>query len=97
MQGHFKHLHFKKILMVSWGPNLVFVFFSNHGFEHLQFLHDCNPKVGVHLGVIGLHPLHSPPFVRMCFTPKHTFQPHGPLHFTLCCELDARVMTRALA
>jgi hypothetical protein len=31
-------------------------------------------KVGVHLGVIGLHPLHSPPFVRetVCFTPKHT-------------------------
>jgi hypothetical protein len=29
------------------------------------------PKVGVHLGVIKLHPLHSPPFVRMCFTPKH--------------------------
>jgi len=26
-----------------------------------------------HLGVIGLHPLHSPPFVKMCFTPKHIF------------------------
>jgi hypothetical protein len=33
----------------------------------------ATPKVGVHLGVIGFHPLHSPPFVRMCFTPKHTF------------------------
>jgi hypothetical protein len=31
------------------------------------------PKVGVHLGVIGLHPLDSPSFVRVCFTPKHTF------------------------
>ncbi len=30
------------------------------------------PKVGVHLGVIGLHPLHSPPFVKVCFTLKHT-------------------------
>jgi hypothetical protein len=30
-------------------------------------------KMGlVHLGVIGLHPLHSPPFVTVCFTPKHT-------------------------
>ncbi len=27
----------------------------------------------VHLRVIGLHPLHSPPFVRVCFTPKHIF------------------------
>jgi hypothetical protein len=27
----------------------------------------------VHLGMIMLHPLHSPPFVRMCFTPKHAF------------------------
>jgi hypothetical protein len=33
------------------------------------------PKVGlVHLGVIGLHPLHSPPFMRMCFyTQTHFF------------------------
>jgi hypothetical protein len=28
-------------------------------------------EVGVHLGVIGLHPLHSPPFVRVFLTPKH--------------------------
>jgi hypothetical protein len=31
------------------------------------------PKVGMHLGVIGLHLLHSPPFVKMCFTLKHIF------------------------
>jgi hypothetical protein len=36
------------------------------------------PKVGVHLGVIGLHPLHSPPFVKVCFTPKHFFALMGP-------------------
>jgi hypothetical protein len=35
------------------------------------------PKVGVHLGIIGLHPLHSPPFVKVCFTPKHIFGPMG--------------------
>ncbi len=28
--------------------------------------------MGVDLGVIGLHPLHSPSFVKACFTPKHT-------------------------
>jgi hypothetical protein len=31
------------------------------------------PKVRVHLGVIGVHLLRSPPFVRMHFTLKHTF------------------------
>ncbi len=36
------------------------------------------PKVGVDLGVIGLHPLHSPPFVKVCFTPKHTLGLMGP-------------------
>ncbi len=30
-------------------------------------------KVGMDLGVIGFHPLHSPTFVRMHFTPKHIF------------------------
>jgi len=35
-------------------------------------------KVGVHFGVIGLHPLHFPPFVRMCFTLPHTFGLMGP-------------------
>jgi hypothetical protein len=35
-------------------------------------------KVGVHLGVIGLHPLHSPPFVKVCFTPKHILIFMGP-------------------
>jgi hypothetical protein len=25
------------------------------------------------LGIIGLHPLHSPPFVKVCFAPKHIF------------------------
>jgi hypothetical protein len=32
---------------------------------------NVTPKVGVHLGVIWLHPLHITPFVRVCFTPKH--------------------------
>jgi hypothetical protein len=29
-------------------------------------------KMGVDLQVIGLYPLHSPPFLKVCFTPKHT-------------------------
>jgi hypothetical protein len=39
---------------------------------------NASPKMGVHLGVIGLHPLHSPPFVKVCFTPKHIFYHMGP-------------------
>jgi hypothetical protein len=39
---------------------------------------NVTPKVGVHLGVIGVHPLHFPPFVRVCFTPKHTLGLMGP-------------------
>jgi len=50
------------------------------------------PKVGVHLGIIGLHLLHSPSFVRVCFTPKHS-QPHGCLHFTLCHKSNVKVAT----
>jgi hypothetical protein len=38
----------------------------------------ATPKVGVHLGVIGLHPLHFPPFVKVCFTPKYTLALMGP-------------------
>jgi len=35
--------------------------------------------MGVHLVVIGLHPLHSSPlFVRVCFTLTHTFDFIGP-------------------
>jgi hypothetical protein len=31
----------------------------------------------MHLGVIGLHPLHCPPFVKVCFTCKHSLGPMG--------------------
>jgi len=36
------------------------------------------PKVGMHLRIIELHPLHSPPFMRVCFTPKHILGLMGP-------------------
>ncbi len=64
--------------MVSWGPNLVLVCLSNQGFKHSQFYTSAIPKMGMHLKVIGLHPLYSPPFVKVCFTLKHTFTFMGP-------------------
>jgi hypothetical protein len=67
-----KHLCFKTFLMVSKEPNLVLVYFSNQGSKHLQLCMNATPKVGVQLGVIRLHPLQSPPFMRVCFTRKHT-------------------------
>jgi hypothetical protein len=36
------------------------------------------PKMGMHLGAIGVHPLHSPPFVKACFTLIHTLTLMGP-------------------
>jgi hypothetical protein len=42
------------------------------------------------LGVIGLHPLHSPPFVKMCFTLKHIF---GLMGLTFCRKPNVRVAT----
>ncbi len=71
MQGHFKHLCFKNFLIMSWGPNLVFVYLSNQGSKHLQLLHKCNSQSGSALGSHWASSLHSPPFVRVCFTPKH--------------------------
>jgi len=37
-----------------------------------NFRINVTPKVGVHLGIIGLHPLHSSPFVRVCFMGLYT-------------------------
>jgi hypothetical protein len=34
---------------------------------------NATPKMRVHLGIIRLHLLHFPPFVRVCFTHKHIF------------------------
>jgi hypothetical protein len=52
------------------------------------------PKMGVPLGVIGLHPLHSPPFVKKCVSHSNTFSwPHGPLHSTLCHKPNVKVTT----
>jgi hypothetical protein len=71
MRGHFRHFHFKIFLMVFWGPNLVHVCLFNQSFEIQNSCTSATPKMGVHLEVIGLHLLHSPPFVKVCFTFKH--------------------------
>jgi hypothetical protein len=40
-------MRFKTFIMVSWGPNLVFICLSNQGYEHLQLPHECNSEMGV--------------------------------------------------
>jgi hypothetical protein len=73
MQGHFKHLHFKTFLMVSWGGHLVLVFLFNQGSKHLQLPHECNSQNGNALESYWVSSLAlSPSLVRVCFTPKHT-------------------------
>jgi len=42
MRGHFRHLHLKKIPMISWGPKFAFVYLFNQGFEYLGLSHECN-------------------------------------------------------
>ncbi len=48
-------------------------------------------KVGMHLGVIGLHPLHFPPFARVCFTTKHIFNLVDPCTSHLIVNLMLRL------
>jgi hypothetical protein len=76
--GQSKHLSFKTFLRCPQG--LIWCFFAfptkvlNIHNSHMNAI----PKVGMHLGVIGLHPLHSPPFVKVCFTLQHTLSLMGP-------------------
>jgi len=51
------------------------------------------PKVGVHLEVIGLHPLHSPRFMKVCFTPKHILGLMGLCTSHFVHEPNGRVAT----
>ncbi len=71
MRGHFKHLHFKTFLMVSWGSIWCLFAFSTKVLNIYNSCTSATPKMGVHLGIIGFHPLHFPPFVKVCFTSKH--------------------------
>ncbi len=78
MPRNFKHLCFKEFLMVSWGPNLVFFPFPTKAPNIHNSHMNATLKVGMDLGVIGLHPLHSPTFVKVSFRPKHIFGLMGP-------------------
>jgi hypothetical protein len=93
MQRQFRHLNFKTIPMVSWRPNLVFFTFSTKALNIWDFNTSAIPKVGVQLGIIGHHFLHSPPFVRVFFTLEHIYWPHGPLHSTFNREPNVRIVT----
>jgi hypothetical protein len=59
--------------------------FSTKALNIYNYHTNATIKVGVHLGVIRLHPLHFPSFVKMCFTPTHTFGLMGPYtsHFVM--------------
>jgi hypothetical protein len=67
MWGDFKHLIFKNFLMVPLKPNLVFFSLPTKALNIHNSYMSATPKVGVHLGVIGLHPLHSPPICESVF------------------------------
>ncbi len=57
------------ILRAQFG---VFFPFSTKALNIHNFHTNATPKVEVHLGIIGLHSLHFPSFVRVCFALKHT-------------------------
>ncbi len=78
MRRHLKNLCFKTFLMVSWGAYFVFFTLPTRVLNIHNSCKNAIIKMGVHLGVTGLHPLHSPSFVRVCFTPKHTLTFMGP-------------------
>ncbi len=83
--GHFKHLHFKTFLSCPRGLSWCFSTFPTKALNICNCYTSATPKVGVHLAVIGFHPLHSPPFVRMCLTLQHIFALMGPciLHLVM--------------
>jgi len=56
-----------------FGSNWCLFAFPTKALNIRNFSTNATPKVGMHLGVIGFHPLHSPPFLKVCFTPKQIF------------------------
>jgi hypothetical protein len=76
---------------------MVFFLLSTKALNIQNFRTNAILKMGVHLGIIGLHFLHYPPFVKVYFTPKKFSWPHGPLHFTLNHEPNVKVMIVQLA
>jgi hypothetical protein len=74
---------------------LIWCFFSflNKALNIQDSHTSTTPKMGMHLRVIGLHPLHSP-HLRDCVShPNTLFWPHGSLHSTFNCEPNVKVAT----
>jgi hypothetical protein len=91
MWGHFRHLNFRTFPVVSWRPNLCLFAFSTKVLNIWNTQTSATPKVGVHLRVIGLHFVHSTPFVRVCFTPKHTFLTSWALYSTFSHKPNIKI------
>jgi hypothetical protein len=93
MQGHFRHLNFKTFF--QWylgGPIWCLFTFPTKVLNIWDSPMSVILKMGVHLGFIGLHPLHSPPFVKKCVSHSNTHSwPHGPLHYTLSYKPNVTV------
>ncbi len=58
-----------------------------------NFRTNAIPNVGVHWGIIGLHPYTFPHLWRCVSHHNTLFWPHGPLHSTFNCEPNVRVVT----
>jgi hypothetical protein len=72
----------------QWYPRgsiWCFLVFSTEALNIQNSHTSVTPKVGMHLGVIGFHFLHSPPFVTFSWL-------HGPLHSTLSCDVKVAII-----
>ncbi len=67
----------------------MFIFLFNQGFEYLGLLDGSNPKMEMHLGIIGFNLLHFPSFVKVCFTFEHIF-------LASICEPNVRVVAYSI-
>lgn len=79
--------------MVSQKLNLVLFNFPTKTLNICNFYTNATLKMGVHLKVIKLHPLHSPPFLKVCFILNRLSWPHGPFHSTISRKPNVRVIT----
>jgi hypothetical protein len=53
---------------------------------------NATPKMGVHLGIIGFHPLHFPICESVFHTQTHYLGLMCPLHSTFDCEPNVKVV-----
>ncbi len=80
----------------QWYPKSLIWYFFSFWTKALNIRNShtyATPKVGVHLGIIGLHLLHSPHLKEFVSLPNTFSWPHMSLHFTLSHEPDVKVVT----